>query len=162
MVTLTPVDPVCAATGPAPVPLQTTLVALCGADELHAALTVPVNAHEKTTAPQMPKSTAFFIVSVSSDDQWLIKIDLFLCLTKCFNYYSHVRSDERQASPHYAPRLFGHYFRKHRGESNCKVTFSRGKRRQQRFAVSRRVALPNGITSLLGKSANGNRYCEVV
>lgn len=64
-VTLTPVDPVSAATGATPVPLQTTLVPVGGAVEVHAAFAVPPSAPEKTTALQMPKSTAFFIVSVS-------------------------------------------------------------------------------------------------
>jgi hypothetical protein len=70
-----------------PVPVQTTLVPVVGAVELHAALAVPDSAAYTKTALQMPISSTFFMDRRSQDPRCPLKIDFFLCLTKCFIYY---------------------------------------------------------------------------
>jgi hypothetical protein len=83
----TALEPATAATGRMPVPVQTTLVPVVGAVELHAAWAVPESASVTTTALQMPISSTFFIDWRAHDPRCFIKIDFFLCLTKCFIYY---------------------------------------------------------------------------
>ena len=70
----------------------------------------------------------------SQAPQCLQKIDFFLCLTKCFIYYLGVRTVNVKRLCTMHAQVFGALFWKHRAESNCRLSFSRGKRRQQRLA----------------------------
>jgi hypothetical protein len=64
---VTALEPATAATGRMPVPVQTTVVPVVGAVELHAALAVPDSASDTKTALQMPISSIFFMDRRSQD-----------------------------------------------------------------------------------------------